>query len=375
MSEVPPPLTEDQASVRSEIPTDFSTLHGGERYWRDRQQWLASCGYMLRPRYRPDWVPSWGTDDLRWWLYEDAIATLHSKIMDAIRIVDGEQVVLKKISNSIFPYEVQITKFFSTEPWKSHPHNHCVPLIDILTVPDEPDTSIIVIPLLRDFDNPRVKSVGEAVELFRQLFEGLQFIHQCNVAHRDCMFANIMMDPKPMFPHSHHPVSDRKKPSFKGRAKYYTRTARPTRYYLIDFGLSRKYNPEDLPPLEEQIYGGDPTPPEFEESEEPCDPFPTDIYYLGNMVRTQFLNKTRGVEFMKHLIDDMVQDDPTLRPTIDQVVGRFETMRRRLHWWTLRRRLIENSESLSDTILRTIHHAFRTTAHILLLRSAVPAPG
>jgi hypothetical protein len=39
--------------------------HGPERlteseiYWRDHQPWLAGCGYMLRPRYAPDWKPSW----------------------------------------------------------------------------------------------------------------------------------------------------------------------------------------------------------------------------------------------------------------------------------------------------------------------------
>ena len=38
-------------------------LYGGlrehEYYWRDRQVWLAERGYMLRPRYKPDWKPSW----------------------------------------------------------------------------------------------------------------------------------------------------------------------------------------------------------------------------------------------------------------------------------------------------------------------------
>lgn len=30
-----------------------------ELYQRDRQEFLESRGYMLRPRYRRDWVPSW----------------------------------------------------------------------------------------------------------------------------------------------------------------------------------------------------------------------------------------------------------------------------------------------------------------------------
>jgi len=34
-------------------------LKEGEYYWRDRQKWLEERGYMLRPRYRPGWKPSW----------------------------------------------------------------------------------------------------------------------------------------------------------------------------------------------------------------------------------------------------------------------------------------------------------------------------
>ena len=37
----------------------FEVLDSEERYWRDRQEFLESRGYMLRPRFRPGWVPSW----------------------------------------------------------------------------------------------------------------------------------------------------------------------------------------------------------------------------------------------------------------------------------------------------------------------------
>lgn len=32
-----------------------------EVWWRDRYNQLKSYGYLLRPRYNPDWVPSWRT--------------------------------------------------------------------------------------------------------------------------------------------------------------------------------------------------------------------------------------------------------------------------------------------------------------------------
>ena len=40
-------------------------LSKGEKYWRDHYDWLLQCGYQLRPRYRPGWVPSWkGTNKI-----------------------------------------------------------------------------------------------------------------------------------------------------------------------------------------------------------------------------------------------------------------------------------------------------------------------
>ena len=29
------------------------------RYWRNNYEWLRDRGYQLRPRYSPDWIPSW----------------------------------------------------------------------------------------------------------------------------------------------------------------------------------------------------------------------------------------------------------------------------------------------------------------------------
>lgn len=105
------------------------------------------------------------------------------------------------------------------------------------------------------------------------------------------MDLNIMMDPRPTFPRLYHPVDTRRNYNWEGTAKYHTRTARPTKYFLVDFGLSRKYNPEDGEPMELPILGGDKTVPEFQGSGKfkPSNPFPTDIYYIGNLIREDFL--------------------------------------------------------------------------------------
>ena len=37
---------------------DLGVLLSRELFWRDHQPWLEEKGYMLRPRYKPDWVAS-----------------------------------------------------------------------------------------------------------------------------------------------------------------------------------------------------------------------------------------------------------------------------------------------------------------------------
>ena len=37
----------------------MKTLLSHEIWWRDRCHFLESCGYQLRPRFRPGWVSSW----------------------------------------------------------------------------------------------------------------------------------------------------------------------------------------------------------------------------------------------------------------------------------------------------------------------------
>lgn len=105
------------------------------------------------------------------------------------------------------------------------------------------------------------------------------------------MNLNIMMDPRNTYPEMFHPRLTTKSRDWKGVAKHFTRTQRPTRYYIIDFGLSLKFDPADGPPRAPHIEGGDKTVPEFQDLSAwvDRDPFPTDVYYVGNMIREDFL--------------------------------------------------------------------------------------
>jgi len=352
-------------------------LSEDELAWRDRQPWLEEHGYMLRPRYRQDWKPSWEGTTKSHLSCEDGRMLRHPHIIDSTRISDGALVTLKMIEHSVHPYEVEIARMFCEEPIKSDPRNHCVQILEVLQDPIEQDVSIIIMPILKAYHKPHFDTVGEAVDFFHQALEGLQFMHKHRVAHRDISLLNVMMDPLPLYPKLYHPTDDTMTRDFSKRVRPYTRTERPTRYYFIDFGLSRKYGPEDDHPLELPIFGGDKTVPEFQADgyDKASDPFATDIYYLGNRFREEFLKMYSGLEFMSDLVAAMVASDPQKRPTADEAVSRFAAIQNKLPWWKCRQRLVYRKEGPLGRVFRGIGHLLRTTAYVLLRMPAIPTLG
>ncbi|KAH7905857.1 hypothetical protein BJ138DRAFT_1017134, partial [Hygrophoropsis aurantiaca] len=186
-------------------------LDDTEQRWCKRYDWLQGLGYMLRPRYAPGWTPSWEGTSKFWFECEDGQIPVVAHILDATRVSDGKYVVLKMIQKSRHPHEVDIGRYFSSEPLASDPANHCVPILDVLQLPDDDDMVILVMPLLLLFYQPSFDTIGEVVECIRQLLEGLQFMHKHHVAHRDCMALNLMMDATAMYPEAYHPSHPEKR--------------------------------------------------------------------------------------------------------------------------------------------------------------------
>ncbi|KAI0294563.1 kinase-like domain-containing protein [Russula brevipes] len=343
-----------------------------EKWWAERQEALERAGYLLRSRYRPDWTPSW-TGTNKFYLHcEDGTRVKLRLGMDATRISDGKPVMLKRLPLEEGPYELEINRLFSTEPLSSNSRNHCVRLLDVIELPDDPP--IAVHPLLRPFYDPPFQTYGEFVTFFAQICEGVQFMHENHVAHRDCTSENIMLDPSYMYPESFHPADIERSRDFRRKAKWHSRTRRPTRYLLIDFGLSRRYDPANGPPLDKPLRGGDKSAPEHQDRVTPCNPFPTDVYYLGNLIREDYIQKYKGFEFIEALVTDMVQDDPAKRPTMDEVVTRFSEIGSKLSTWKLRSRPARKFELWPLTAWRTVRHWSRTVGYVLGRKAAIPEP-
>jgi hypothetical protein len=75
------------------------------------------------------------------------------------------------LSKSIHPYEADIGTYLTSGALASDPANHCVPIIEVLNVPDVEDRIILVMPLLRNYNKPNFQTIGEAVDFFTQTFE------------------------------------------------------------------------------------------------------------------------------------------------------------------------------------------------------------
>lgn len=95
-----------------------------------------------------------------------------------------------------------------------------------------------------------------------------------------------------MYPDGFHAVDMNRSPAWDRKAKHATRTERPVRYYMIDFGLAVLLL-EGETRLVYPVHGGDRSAPEHRpelvDALVPHDPFATDVYYLGNLIREEFV--------------------------------------------------------------------------------------
>lgn len=95
-----------------------------------------------------------------------------------------------------------------------------------------------------------------------------------------------MMDGEPLFPKGHHPVRLDYLEDAVHDAPYLSRQDHPVKYYFIDFGISSYFDP-GVVPLAIGTKGRDKEPPELD-NRRPYNPFPLDIFILGNLYRRDF---------------------------------------------------------------------------------------
>jgi len=249
---------------------------------------------MLPYRYRVGWKPSWANKDQAGleYEYEDANTGTLGKsqiIIAATRIADKAPVMIKHVSTDT--PELSIMAKLSSEPLANHPDNRSLPLLDTVLLPDSDDSVYLIVPQLRPFHNPPFETPAEIMHCFRRYLQGLQFLHEHNVAHLDIDHANAMMDARSMFPRGFDtvtqeyyrpsdPLSERTRLK---RAPRVTRTLSDVKYYFIDFGLSKIYPTgfDAADPLERGPRGHVIAPEML--TGRLYDPMAADVYALGSL--------------------------------------------------------------------------------------------
>ncbi|KAA1476520.1 hypothetical protein DENSPDRAFT_843513 [Dentipellis sp. KUC8613] len=318
-----------------------------ERWWRDRRDYLVSCGYDLRPRYHPGWVPSWKGTLRDPTFCEDCISLVDPHVIDALRINSSARVSIKYIRKNA--KELEIAKSLTSPSLLEDPRNHCVPILDSFPDPFEPDAVLMVMPYLCPFDDPPLQTVGEMLDFMKQTLEGLSFIHSQNVAHRDCASANIMMEASPLFPEGHHPVRRYFSEDGIFPLTPLSRLSHPVRYYFIDFGISTRFAPDESH-LVTGAKGRDKELPELSR-DVPYDAFKADVFILGNLYKKELLEKYHDLDFLSHLITAMTHRDPDRRPTVQFALSFFQVILETQYSYTLRSRLRPKDENVVERVV------------------------
>ena len=72
--DLPSALSDDLPELSLPSGILYARRGPAEQLWIDKQRFLAKKGYLLRPRYSPDWIPSWQATPDRVHMAEDSMS-------------------------------------------------------------------------------------------------------------------------------------------------------------------------------------------------------------------------------------------------------------------------------------------------------------
>ncbi|KAJ4499757.1 hypothetical protein C8R41DRAFT_915053 [Lentinula lateritia] len=277
--------------------------------------------------------PPYQLNDLEiWWTkdyqdFEDGLVQEHPALLDAKRISYRLKVATKRVKR--LSDEERVPTSFSNPKHAGNPSNHCLPVLETMTIPDSSDHVILVIRRMQPvLSIARFRTIGFTIRASKRYCTSVPGfdLHSSSNSTEIAPETAQQHDDRC---HSHVPwrVSSCQsggKYNWSGRARYYSRTHFPPRYLLVDFGFSRIYVSSSVSPSEKTTH---PISEGKIPGVEVIDPFPADVLSLGATIRVHildFLSSTDGgfytFKFLRPLTDDMTQDDPSKQPDLDEVV-------------------------------------------------------
>ncbi|KAF8897975.1 hypothetical protein CPB85DRAFT_193044 [Mucidula mucida] len=295
-----------------------------ELFWVRHQPLLLEKGYLLRPRYAPNWTPPWLLPDAPSadpWDNEDAhIPIKYHKVMDAIRLRDGLPVVFKRT-----PYnspEIQMLQILSDRRLDVA-ENGAVDLLEVINIPVEkegdPAEALIVMPKHIHFHRVQFHCRSEVAHFMRNVLETVEFLHQRHITHGDLGDRNIVMDYTDVCPDGYHFASLLGPDGFEPLRQIPRCQVPFVEYYLIDFegslwcSAGRASAAVDPDHIKSQWRCA----PELNQpsgKHEMINPFALDIYNLGKTFYTACCYYV-GLDDFQPLFEKMTAADVSMRPS------------------------------------------------------------
>ncbi|KAF6753298.1 other/AgaK1 protein kinase [Ephemerocybe angulata] len=176
----------------------FFKSHGYYLYdYNDRVGFVHSPAYP-EPRARDESVRDPYPYPYRLWeqphdLVFTAIETFR---MWAARDESGREVIIRMISGPTSSDELKIFQRLNSTKARADPRNHTLPVLEYLTF----DGFVFVVmprwgdSFTCDVDQLPFSAVSEIFDLAETLFEGLEFLHENCIAHRDITHGNTVMN-------------------------------------------------------------------------------------------------------------------------------------------------------------------------------------
>jgi len=191
-------------------------------------------------------------------------------------------------------------------------------------------------------------------------------MHHHNVAHRDCAHLNIMLDASDMYPEGFHPIHQDLDKAWNNHARYRERhQVQNVKYYFIDFGLSSHFADPNQHRL---VLGEDCQERDVPELSRvsPYDPFPVDIFILGNLYSKYFTKGLPTLYFLRPLAEAMTSKDPADRPTIGEALEKFEKIIEELSEEDVRKEILPlpiPQPSMQARLVKAVSSKTKAVAH------------
>jgi len=242
----------------------------------------------------------------------------YSGMLDSLQLANPDSLRVQRISAD--STSLPLALFLNSEPYRSDPRNHAV---HTEIVEHGTDAFLVTKKLYswqqKDSDLLRLSTVGDALELVRQILEGLAFFHANSIARVPMSPDNVRMDIG---------LAPTDVPLDRGEF--------PVRYYFMDLNTAGCF--ERIGGVWRDILRTDDDDDELElaevaeEDEElplspielEYDPYVEDIYELGTMLETTF--KSLPGNPLRTLTASMTQREPSYRPSAESALESFEIL-------------------------------------------------